>query len=158
MVKKCKEFRSIDIAVFHVGKWRTSIYPKFSLSAPAALPIISDKRELTVSIFLICDVEYKEGSYCQKLYFGLNGHFCSKFNTLLRTYSMDLHPERRIWQFYFTLPDFLLIGRNTGSCKINALKVDRPTSIALFWSISNAGKSPSINLSSLRPAVSCTKA
>ncbi len=30
----------------------------------------------------------------------------------------------------------------TGSCKINALEVDGPTSIGLLWSISNVEKSP----------------
>ncbi len=57
-------------------------------------------------------MEYRKAPYGQKLYFGLNGHFCSKFNTLLRTYSIDLHPERRIWQFYCILPDLLLISWN----------------------------------------------
>ncbi len=32
--------------------------------------------------------------------------------TLSRTCSMDLHPERRILQFNYILPDLLLIGRN----------------------------------------------
>ncbi len=59
----------------------------------------------------ICDVEYRKGPYCQKLYFELNGHFCSKFNTHSRTYSVDLHPERRIWQFYYILSGLLLIDR-----------------------------------------------
>ncbi len=93
----------------------------------------------------LCDVEYRKGPYRQQLYFGLN-HFCSKFNTLSRTYSMDLHPERRIWQFYYgSSADWSKYI--TGSCKINALEVDGPTSIGLFWSISNVGKSPSIDSS-----------
>ncbi len=58
----------------------------------------------------ICDVEWVEWSFLQK------------FNTLLRTYSMDLHQREE------------------------------------FGTISNVGKSPSIDLSLLWSAVSCTEA
>ncbi len=38
-----------------MGKERTSVYPKFLLSEPAAVPIISDKREFTYYCFVVKD-------------------------------------------------------------------------------------------------------
>ncbi len=74
--------------------------------------LISPQNMYIMYLNHMCDMEYRKGPSCHKLYFAFIGHFYSKFNILSHTYSIDLRPERRILQFYYILPDLLLIDRN----------------------------------------------
>ncbi len=100
-------------------------------------------------------MEYRKGPYCHKLYFAFNGHFYSKFNTFTQLQHGFTSGEKNFAiLLYFAGSSADWSKYITSFCKINAQEVDDPTSIGSFWSISNVGKSPSIDSSSLWPAVS----
>ncbi len=91
----------------------------------------------------------RKGPYCQKLYFVLNGLFAANL-TLFHTLAAWICIQREFGNFTIFCWIFCRLVEIYYWLLQNQCSGSR--SIGCFWLISDVGKSPSINLSSLWPA------
>ncbi len=92
VVHLCKHFsfRYDDCVVSILHSCNLRNIRKFFIFAFSHGGITLNSTTVETVFEYICDVEYRRRPYCQKLYFGLIGHFCRKFNALSLAYGMNL--------------------------------------------------------------------